>query len=48
VQEKKARVRVLKTKNKWFGVTYREDRPRMQSAIQELIRNGVYPENLWA
>lgn len=47
VQEKKARVRVLSSDAQWFGVTYKEDRPRVEQAIRALIERGVYPENLW-
>ena len=43
----KARVRVLPTDEKWFGVTYQEDRPLIQNAMRSLIRTGVYPEKLW-
>ena len=42
-----ATVKVLKTEAKWFGVTYRDDRPGVVSAIRELIAAGVYPEKLW-
>ena len=47
VKEGKARVKVLTTKEKWHGVTYQEDRPRVQAAIREMIRQGTYPEKLW-
>ena len=47
VREKKARVKILPVAEKWFGVTYPEDRPRVQSAILELVRAGVYPPELW-
>ena len=40
-------VRVLNSPSKWFGVTYKEDKPAVESSIQELISKGVYPENLW-
>jgi len=43
-----ARVRVLPTASTWFGVTYREDKPRVQAAIAGLVRAGLYPEKLWA
>lgn len=43
-----ADVRVLPTTSEWFGVTYRDDKPRVSAAIAELIRRGVYPEKLWA
>jgi hypothetical protein len=39
---------VLATEGTWFGVTYREDKPRVQDAIRELIGAGHYPELLWA
>ncbi|HOT93239.1 MAG TPA: sugar phosphate nucleotidyltransferase [Anaerolineae bacterium] len=47
VQEGKARVKVLTSDAQWFGVTYKEDRPRVQQAIRALIAQGIYPENLW-
>ncbi len=42
-----ATVRVLPTESAWFGVTYREDRPRVQAAIAELVAAGKYPEKLF-
>ena len=48
VQEEKARVKVLPTDEKWFGVTYQADRPRVQAAVRELIAQGRYPARLWA
>jgi len=47
VKESKARVKILPTNEKWFGVTYQEDRPIVQAAIRDLIDRGIYPENLW-
>jgi hypothetical protein len=44
----KARVRVLKTNEKWFGVTNPGDLPVVQDAIGRLVANGVYPSKLWA
>lgn len=43
-----ASVRVLPTGSQWFGVTYREDKPRFEAAIAELVRVGNYPARLWA
>ncbi len=43
-----ARVRVLPIDEKWFGVTYREDAPAVQTAIQELVAKGTYPQSLWS
>lgn len=48
LEENKARVRVLPTGEKWFGVTYPADRAYVQQAIGELIRRGIYPRNLWS
>jgi NDP-sugar pyrophosphorylase family protein len=39
--------KVVPTDSKWFGVTYKEDKPVVQASIDELIKEGVYPENLW-
>ena len=39
--------KVVPTASKWFGVTYKEDKPIVQASIDELVKNGVYPENLW-
>jgi len=43
----KARVKILPTDEKWFGVTYPDDRPLVQAAIQRMIEQGNYPSNLW-
>ncbi|MBP5533505.1 MAG: nucleotidyltransferase, partial [Lachnospiraceae bacterium] len=43
-----AAVKLLETDAKWFGVTYKEDRPKVVEAIRKLIADGVYPEKLWA
>ena len=44
----RARVRVLASQDAWFGVTYREDRPRVIQSLSDLIAAGRYPEKLWA
>jgi hypothetical protein len=41
------KVRVLPTESTWFGVTYRDDKPRVQAAIGELVRTGKYPAKLF-
>ena len=48
IQNQQARCRVLQTPDSWFGVTYREDRPRVIESIRELVARGDYPERLWA
>ena len=47
LDEGKAAVKVLPVQEKWFGVTYPEDRESVQEAIRGLVRQGIYPENLW-
>lgn len=42
-----AKVRILPTEGAWFGVTYREDKPRVSAAIAELVRAGHYPAKLF-
>ncbi|MCL7989419.1 sugar phosphate nucleotidyltransferase [Sphingobacterium sp. lm-10] len=39
--------KVIPTSSKWFGVTYKEDKPIVQESISELIRLGTYPEKLF-
>lgn len=43
----KARVRVLSSQDKWYGVTYKEDKPVVVNALADMRRNGVYPEIIW-
>lgn len=45
--EKKATVTLLETKDKWFGVTYKEDKPVVVDAIKKLIEQGVYRKKLF-
>ena len=47
VAEGKARVKVLPAHDRWYGVTYKEDRPAMVQAMQDKIAAGEYPEALW-
>ena len=43
----KATMKVLSSDAKWFGVTYKEDRPDVVARIQKLVDEGVYPAKLW-
>lgn len=47
LQEKKATVKVLKSEDKWYGVTYKEDKPVVMAEVQSLKDQGLYPQNLW-
>lgn len=48
LKEKKATVRVLETQDKWFGVTYKEDKDDVSEAFRDLIKKGVYKESLFS
>jgi hypothetical protein len=47
IDEKKATVTVLHSADKWYGVTYREDKPMVVNAIKNKIEAGIYPMDLW-
>ena len=47
VSEGKARVKVLETPDKWFGVTYKEDKQAVIDSLRALIARGAYPEKLY-
>ena len=46
-EEGKARVKVLEDHDRWFGVTYQEDRALAEEALRECIAKGLYPEQLY-
>ena len=43
----KARVKVLVSEDKWYGITYREDKPSVTAAIADMTKAGLYPDELW-
>lgn len=45
--ENAARVKVLKSTDQWFGVTFKEDKPRVVESIARLTAQGLYPDDLW-
>lgn len=47
LDEGKATVHVLRSKDKWYGVTYKEDKETVVAAIAKLKQQGVYPDKLW-
>ncbi len=47
LEEDKATVAVLASADKWYGMTYKEDKPVVPAAIQKMKDEGVYPKNLW-
>ena len=42
----KATAKVLKTSARWYGVTYREDKPVITAAVSQMTADGEYPEDL--
>ncbi|MFA7230129.1 MAG: sugar phosphate nucleotidyltransferase [Victivallaceae bacterium] len=48
IKENKAQVKVMKSTDAWFGITYREDKPIVVNSIQALVKKGAYPEKLFA
>ena len=47
IAEGKAQVRVLETKEKWYGVTYHDDLAEVQQAMARMRADGTYPQKLW-
>ncbi|GAC1311217.1 MAG: nucleotidyltransferase [Mucilaginibacter sp.] len=47
IKSGEASFKVIPTASKWFGVTYKEDKPIVQKSISDLVASGAYPENLW-
>lgn len=47
LHEDRAAVAVLTTADKWYGVTYKEDKPVVENAIRSFKKSGLYPEKLW-
>lgn len=47
LKEGKVSVKVLDTTEKWYGVTYKEDKPVVVEALRNKVAQGVYPEKLW-
>ena len=48
IREGRASVRVLETPDRWFGVTYRQDKEAVVARLAELVRAGEYPDSLWS
>jgi hypothetical protein len=48
VQSKRATVNVLLSEDSWFGITYREDKPRVVESLRDLVQRGEYPEKLFS
>jgi len=47
IKNNKCKVKVIPTNSEWFGVTYKEDRPKVVEMIYRLVEQGKYPTPLW-
>ena len=47
IREGRAEIKMLKSEDSWFGITYREDKPIVQAALRKLVAEGAYPEKLF-
>ena len=47
IREGRAEIKMLKSEDSWFGITYREDKPFVQAALRKLVAEGAYPEKLF-
>ena len=47
LENKLADVNILPSKEKWFGITFREDKDIVIAQISKLVKDGIYPEKLW-
>lgn len=48
LKRKKALVKVMRTSDKWIGITYKEDIDKAQTQFKKMIENGEYKQNLWS
>lgn len=47
VKSGEIKIKILMSNERWFGVTYREDKPMVVESIREMVRRGVYPESVY-
>lgn len=47
LEEQKATIEVLKSSDRWYGVTYKEDKQVVVEAVKNFKKQGLYPERLW-
>jgi hypothetical protein len=48
IEEHRAKVKVIPSQDKWYGVTYKEDKPLVMAAMEEKKKADEYPARLWA
>ena len=47
LKEERINLKVLKSHDKWFGVTYKEDKDLVVNSVRELVEKGIYPKKLF-
>ena len=47
LEDGRAEVKVLTSPDKWYGITYREDKPALMAALEAMTQAGTYPRGLW-
>ena len=47
IDERRASVKMIPSRDKWYGVTYQEDKPLVVAAMEDKKRRGEYPDRLW-
>ena len=47
IEKGEGSVEVLSSDDKWFGMTYPEDKPMVMASLRSKIESGYYPEKLW-
>ena len=47
IAEGKAKVKVLTSPDRWYGVTYAADKPVVMAALKDMTQRGMYPDGLW-
>lgn len=48
VSRSEVEVKVLPTSSVWYGITYKEDKPKVVASLAKLMDEGEYPEGLWS
>ena len=47
IEKDGAKVHVLKSSDRWYGVTYQEDKETVEKAFEQMTKEGLYPQPLW-
>ena len=47
IKNTNSKIKILMSPAKWYGVTYKEDKKNVQTAIENFKKNNIYPKKLW-